>query len=189
MALRTEYEALLPLDAVTTTRFRRNPKSIPTRRTGELKVKANAEVVGVAAGTSPYLLDAAAVAERVIEREAQCLGHEAQGIKEVALAAPVRADQKRQRRQLHVTRGNALVIPQGDPGHQPRVGVSFHVSRRALSIGSSNRACAPAAISITFNVTRSRKRRDSDAQHSRHLAGISSAASRPLRSIRPAVLR
>ena len=122
MALRTEHEALLPLDAVTTTRFRRNPKCIPAHRAGELKIKANAEVVGVAAGASPHLLNAAAVAESVIEREAQCLGHEAQGIEEVALAAPVRADQKGQRRQLHVTSGNALVVPQGDPGHQPRVG-------------------------------------------------------------------
>ena len=62
---------------------------------GELNIKANAEVVGMAAGTSPHLLNAAAVAERVIEREAQCLGHEAQGIEEVALAAPVGANEER----------------------------------------------------------------------------------------------
>lgn len=59
-------------------------------------------------------VDAAAIADGVIQGSLQRVGHETQRVEEVALAGAVRADEKGQRAQAHVAPTDAAVVLQPD---------------------------------------------------------------------------
>jgi hypothetical protein len=68
-------------------------------------------MVGVPSGSASNVMDAAAVAKRVVQGTPQCIGHESQGIEKVALSGAIGAHQKSQGLKAYITNGDALVVP------------------------------------------------------------------------------
>jgi hypothetical protein len=72
----------------------------------------------VAGGATPNFIDAASLAERVVQRGVQRLTDKPKGIEKIALAGTVLTDQEDQRPQGNRTSRNALVVLEHDSCYQ-----------------------------------------------------------------------
>src|SRR5262245_46152679 len=79
----------------------------------------------MAARPRPHCIDAAPLADRVLERVPQAVADEPQGVEEVALPRAIRADESNESAETDVAGPHASVVAQGNPlnqgGHGPRI--------------------------------------------------------------------
>ena len=64
-----------------------------------------------------HLVDTSTVAEGVVQRVAERIGDEAEGIHEIALATAVGSDENRQGAEAHIARTDAFVIADNNSGY------------------------------------------------------------------------
>ena len=117
-------EAFFALDLVPHLRHRPDRERIVAAPFRQVEFQPDSEVVRVAARAPAHFADPAAVAQRVVDRVAERIGDEAQRVEEIALARPVRPDEKRELRRADIAGADALVVPQRDPRQQAAVGHS-----------------------------------------------------------------
>ena len=115
-------EAFFALDLVPHLRHRPDRERIVAAPFRQVEFQPDSEVVRVAARAPAHFADPAAVAQRVVDRVAERIGDEAQRVEEIALARPVRPDEKRELRRADIAGADALVVPQRDPRQQAAVG-------------------------------------------------------------------
>ena len=66
---------------------------------------------------SAHLMDTSAVAEGVVQRVAERIGDEAEGIHEIALPTAVGSDENRQGAEAHIARTDTFVIADNDASY------------------------------------------------------------------------
>jgi hypothetical protein len=102
---------LFSLDGVSATRHSADSERVKAfDRCGQSEVQPDSEVRGMAPRTAPDLADAAAIAQRVLERRPEPVRGETQRVQEVALTRTIWAHQKRESTQSDVTAGHAPVV-------------------------------------------------------------------------------
>ena len=122
LGFRRSDDALLAPNEVPTLGPGADFERVPAGCVGHVEADADGEVVGVAARAAPNLVDPATLAQGVFRRETQGLCREAERVEEVALAGSVGPHEKRERRQLDIASGDALVVSQADPGDRGGIG-------------------------------------------------------------------
>ena len=118
--------ALLPAQDVAAVASCCHVECIPAGSFRQPEAETDTEVTPWRRCPMADLREAAALAHCVVQRKPQRLRGEAHGIKEIALAGTVRANQNRQWTQLYVARRDVLVVAQRDPGDQSAISDAVH---------------------------------------------------------------
>ena len=122
VAARPHDEALLALYLVPHFRFRPDRERVVAPPFRQVEFEPDSEVGRMTARAPSNLADSAPVAQSVVDRIAEGIGHEAQRIEEIALARSVRPDEERELSRADIAGADALVIPKRDPRQQAAVG-------------------------------------------------------------------
>jgi len=87
----------------------------------QFKIQFYREMVRMSSRATADLLDAAPIAQSMIERFVERIGNEPQRIEKIALARAVRADQKQQGSQANIAFLDALVVAETDSRDEGRI--------------------------------------------------------------------
>ena len=121
------HQALFTLDDITFAWFGANEETVVSRGLAEVEINANRKARGMASGSSANLVDAAPVAQRVLNRIPKRIRDETKRVEKVALSRPIRPDEERKLCGRNVACGDALVVAQDDTGYQTAAHGIYHM--------------------------------------------------------------
>ena len=107
---------LFVLNLKTTPWVRPYPKRVVTiLARGQRKKQTETEMVRMHARSTAYVIKAPAIAKSMLKSASKRVGDEAERIQEIALSSTIWSHKKRERPELNVARGDALVVLEDDP--------------------------------------------------------------------------